>query len=53
MPMDPVGQPRIKLLQGGGALSGQAQSGFKVLLHGVKEALDLALAPGMVRLGVE
>ena len=51
--LQPVGQPRIEFLQAGRPLAGQAQGGLEVLLHGVEEALDLALAPGVVGLGVE
>ena len=50
---DPARERGVEFGEAVDVLLFEAQGGFEALLDGADEALDLALAPGMVGLGVE
>jgi hypothetical protein len=47
--LQPEGELGVEFFEAAGALAGQAQTGFKILLNRKKDPLGLALRPGMVR----
>jgi hypothetical protein len=51
--LKPVGQPAVEFVEGGRTVSRATLERLEVLLNGAEEPLDLALAPGVVGLGVE
>jgi hypothetical protein len=51
--LQPGGELGIEFFEGGGALARQAQAGFKVLLNGEANPLDLPLGPTVKGLGVQ
>src|ERR1051326_1818691 len=50
--LQPAGQLAIKFLQRSGALAGQTQASFKILLQGPEHPFHFAPAPRLARFGV-